>query len=709
MKIKTKLLLLLVPAIIATLLLLTMYSYLSSKEQALAIAKRTATTIAAEQAFLIFDKIKNAESATMTLASMVEGMLELPEPSRETLSLIVKHTTLSSTDFFGVWALLDANAYGNNDADFVDKGDYGNAQGRAQAYWFRENNDVIFDISDDYDHETYYITPKQNRRLSLISPYIDSGVNILMTTTAMPIMRGGSAVGAVGVDLSLEFIQSAIENIRPLETGYVMLISEEGDILVQPHTGSKRKSEEFERVSSDIYNEIRSGKQFFTTARSIRNGEDVFVLYTPVTLRSLSSHWFLAVAIPMSKVMAESNDILFKQSIIAVIATVLLTALVFYTASSVANPLGQAVAFAKEVAAGNYNATMQQSTTVHEVSALRHSLTSMIASLLDVMDEVKKKQTESEQETLRAHEAMNIAEKARLASEENRRAMINAAGRLQDIVTVITPASEDLRAQIEEVSRGAQHQAASLAETAAAMEQMNGNVLEVAKSAEESAQLAETTRQEAVNGAEITHKSKEAMLLVREDSAKIRVSMGKLEEHAQAINTVMGVISDIADQTNLLALNAAIEAARAGEAGRGFAVVADEVRKLAEKTLSSTTDVGEVIAAIQQSTDANVKQVEIAIQQIEHVSGFVEESGIALESIKVIAERSSDGVRAIATASEEQSATAGEIANSVAQGNMIATETSQAMGRATHAVQELTSQIQKLSMLIDELGRSDRA
>ncbi len=579
-------------------------------------------------------------------------------------------------------------------------------EGRAQAYWVRENNNIIFNASDDYDKDDYYTIPKQNKRLSLIPPYVDTGVNVLMTTIAAPVMDSGTAVAAVGVDISLEFLQSAIGEIKPFETGYAMLVSGNGEILVKPQNGDTKISEKFDLVSSEILNKIKNGKEFFMTENSMRNGEEVFVSYTPIALKSLDKPWFFAIALPMSSVMAESNAILIKQMIIAVISIFVLIFLVFYTASSVAKPLGGVVDFAKEVVAGNYTAKVDQSTAIYEVTQLQVALNSMITSLLTIMDEVKQKQIESAQEAERAHEAMNAAEQARLVSEESHQAMLDAAGKLEEIVNVITPASEQLRTQIEEVSKGAQHQATSIAETAAAMEEMNSTVLDVARSAEESAQLAENTKQEASSGAAITQKSKQAMELVREDSAKIRVSMGSLEVHAQSINTVMGVISDIADQTNLLALNAAIEAARAGEAGRGFAVVADEVRKLAEKTLSSTTDVAEVIKAIQESTQANVKQVEIAIQQIEHVSGFVEESGTALESIHAIASQSSDGVRAIATASEEQSATAGEIANSVAQSNMIASETSHSMDMAASAVHELTEQIQKLSVLIEELKQS---
>ncbi len=278
-----------------------------------------------------------------------------------------------------------------------------------------------------------------------------------------------------------------------------------------------------------------------------------------------------------------------------------------------------------------------------------------------------------------------------------------AAEQLASIVENIASVAEELTEQIEISSQGAGNVSMRMTETAIAMDEMNTTVLEVAKNSNNSAEIAESTKQKANESAKINKKSEETMIRLRDESMAIRVSMAELAEHAQSINTVMGVISDIADQTNLLALNAAIEAARAGEAGRGFAVVADEVRKLAEKTMTSTDDVSNAISAIQQSTTLNVQQIDSTVQSIEEAAQLAITSGESLSGILDMAEESADGIRAIATASEEQSATSDEIAQSVESVSKIVEKTTDAMTKASHAVSVLSEQSRQLSAIIEEL------
>ena len=190
---------------------------------------------------------------------------------------------------------------------------------------------------------------------------------------------------------------------------------------------------------------------------------------------------------------------------------------------------------------------------------------------------------------------------------------------------------------------------------------------------------------------------------VQEASVALKNDMAALDDNARAISQIMAVISDIADQTNLLALNAAIEAARAGEAGRGFAVVADEVRKLAEKTMASTTDVGNAIKAIQDSAAKSMDQVDLTVGNIEKATELAIRSGDALREIVGMVDDTADQVRGIAAASEQQSASSEEINKSIMQVNTIAGETASAMQEAARAVSELAEQAQVLTGLIREL------
>ncbi len=286
--------------------------------------------------------------------------------------------------------------------------------------------------------------------------------------------------------------------------------------------------------------------------------------------------------------------------------------------------------------------------------------------------------------------------------------MQNIAVELEQVATIASSASEELSAQIELSENGAQDQADRVATTATALEEMNATVLEIARNAGTTSDGAANVRAEASAGSESMQECVKAMIEVKEESLKLQTEMGVLSEHAQAINEIMNVISDIADQTNLLALNAAIEAARAGEAGRGFAVVADEVRNLAEKTMTSTTDVGNAISAIQKSTADNTRLVVDAVEKIEKVTEMVSQAGDALLGIVQLADTTADQVRAIATASEEQSATSEEITQSVDSINNIAKENANNMQEARKAVDEVVSQTHVLSQLIEQLQAQNK-
>ena len=272
-----------------------------------------------------------------------------------------------------------------------------------------------------------------------------------------------------------------------------------------------------------------------------------------------------------------------------------------------------------------------------------------------------------------------------------------------DISERLSSAAEELSAQVEQSSKGAELQRERASETATAMEQMNATVMEVAHNATSAAENADGARAKARQGADVVQEVVQAITGVRSQTDQLKHNMSGLGTQVEDIGRIMNVITDIADQTNLLALNAAIEAARAGEAGRGFAVVADEVRKLAEKTMTATKEVGQAITAIQEGARTSISETESAAQAVAESADKATASGRVLEDILHLAEGTADQVRAIATASEEQSAATDEINRATEEINTISSETSDSMAQSAQAIMELAELAHRLRELIERM------
>jgi methyl-accepting chemotaxis protein len=328
----------------------------------------------------------------------------------------------------------------------------------------------------------------------------------------------------------------------------------------------------------------------------------------------------------------------------------------------------------------------------------------MVATLKGKIAEAEQKSAEAAEQARLAAIATEEANQAKARAERAKaEGMLQAATRLEGVVEVVTSASEELSAQIEQSSRGSEEQSTRVSETATAMEEMNASVLEVAKNAAQAAETSDKAKLKAEEGESVVGEVVASIGEVRKQALELKEDMGTLGKQAEGIGQVMNVISDIADQTNLLALNAAIEAARAGDAGRGFAVVADEVRKLAEKTMSATKEVGSAIRGIQTGTQKNMENVDRAAKSVEEATGLAHKSGVSLREIVGLVDQTTDQVRSIATASEQQSAASEEINRSVEQVATISTQTAQAMGQAAQAVSELARQSQILHGLIGDM------
>ncbi len=708
MRIKTRLLLLLIPAIVLALGLLTFFSYRSAYEQAEKLALAEAESIALKHSILTFDKLQQAEAAVSTFASVTLKLKQENNVSRGTLIQAVKGLAESSPDFFGAWLLWEKDAYDGRDWSFVGNEELGNTEGRANAYWLRKGGQLQYDISNDYDDGEYYTLPKQAKKLTIIPPYLDKdsqGNAVLMTSLAMPVMHNGVVLGVAGIDIDLKFLTALIKDITPYDTGYAMLISDKGTVIATPKAkgAGDEAGQQGAKVPADILEKIRAGKSFSTREASLMNGEAVRCLYNAVHLPSFEKPWFFMVALPEKKIMAASEQGLLVQLGVGLGALAVLVVLVFYTAGGVSGPLQRIAAYAQEVARGNHQATLDSRGFPWELQELRSALGTMLDSLLGSMQEAEQRSREANRETERARDAMAEAEKARNVSEANHKAMVAVAGRVEAVAQKLQRTSSELTGKISVAGRETDAQTTLMEETVGAVAHMAGSIRQVAGNAGDAEAFAERTRARATAGADIVKDTLEAFESIRREAEALGAEITDLGARTEGIGSILDMINDIADQTNLLALNAAIEAARAGEAGRGFAVVADEVRKLAEKTMQATRQVDEAISGIRKSMEVSAEGVSRTAATVNRTVTLGHEARASLTDIVELVQGMSDQIHGIASLCQEQSATSSQVTGTVDRLRELSHSVAGAMSEGAAITRTLEPEAKELGLLVEQL------
>jgi methyl-accepting chemotaxis protein len=266
--------------------------------------------------------------------------------------------------------------------------------------------------------------------------------------------------------------------------------------------------------------------------------------------------------------------------------------------------------------------------------------------------------------------------------------------------TVLHRASGEIAAASEEMAQSLAQQSSQTQQVSAAVEELSSTVGEVARQFEEAAKAASTSRADADEGTRVVNSTVGEMKQIAGEVATSAKAVNDLGAKSEQIGAIIGVINDIADQTNLLPLNAAIEAARAGDHGRGFAVVADEVRKLAERTTKATEEVATSIRDIQSGTGAAVSLIESGVGRASKGVDLASSAGSALSRIVQGSDRVGSMVTSIASAATEQSAAAEQISRSVEQINASSVEAAEGAQHSAKAAAELRAQADHLAGLV---------
>jgi methyl-accepting chemotaxis protein len=276
----------------------------------------------------------------------------------------------------------------------------------------------------------------------------------------------------------------------------------------------------------------------------------------------------------------------------------------------------------------------------------------------------------------------------------------NLLSQVDEAVQATASASSEISSSSEEMAAGAQEQSSQTIEVAGAVEQMTKTIMETTKNASSAAEAAKNSGVIAKEGGKVVSETIEGMNRVAEVVKKSAETVQALGKSSDQIGEIVQVIDDIADQTNLLALNAAIEAARAGEQGRGFAVVADEVRKLAERTTKATKEIAAMIKQIQKDTEGAVVSMKLGTEEVEKGKELADRAGQSLKQIITGAEEVVDMVTQVAAASEEQSSAAEQISKNVEGISNVTRESAAGVQQIAHASEDLNRLTVNLQELI---------
>ncbi len=563
---------------------------------------------------------------------------------------------------------------------------------------------------------------------------------------AQPVMDRGNVVSVVALQLPLSAINDIMSERTGLgETGETYLIGPDklmrSDSFLDPVGHSVDASINGTVQANGVDTEAAVAALAGNADTKIiddYNGNSVLSSYAPLNINGLD--WAIIAEIDEAEVMASSNTLLQLFIIVLVISILAVMAVGFFVARMIANPLVAMVPVANGVAEGDIDQTVNV-TGKDEVGQMAVAFSGVIEYMQEMAEAAGKIadgdltvdiKPKSEKDALgNAFSKMTESLRSVIGQASSAaNGLLEASGQMANASEQAGQATQGIASTSQQVAKGAEEQSQSIQDTTGSMEQLSKAIDQIAQGAQEQArgiqqasgvvnQVSSASEQVATssqgaaegsrNAAEAAQGGAETVGKTIDGMQKIMAAMGLASEkvtdlgsRSNEIGKIVATIDDIAAQTNLLALNAAIEAARAGEQGRGFAVVADEVRKLAERSSMATKEIADLITGIQSGVEQAVKAMEDGNTQVEEGNQFAGEAGEALKAILEASTGVSSQIEQISAAAEELQASSSEMVKVIDGVSSIVEESTAATEQMAANSSEVTKSLESVAGISEQ-------
>ena len=486
---------------------------------------------------------------------------------------------------------------------------------------------------------------------------------------AAPVFDGDKKIGCAVFQMPVDAINAVMQQAEGLgETGQTYLVASDLRMRSNSRFSGEGESTIFvQEVKTPPATAAFAGEtgEMYTNDY---NGTKVLAAYTPLSFRDAAGEEIEALTADLNwSLMSEQSAeelqaAMFGQTVLIMLAglfiAVVASAVSLFFAIGLTKPIERLLQRSKEISQGDLTGKPLVAKSQDEVGQLTEASNQMSKSLADLVGEM-------------AQASDNVA-----------------------------AAATQIAASSEEMAAGMENQCDQIMQISSSIEEMSASVIEVGRKSSDASNAADEAGRAAKEGGTVVNETIEGMGAIDQAVTASASSVKELGQLGEQIGAVIEVINDIADQTNLLALNAAIEAARAGEHGRGFAVVADEVRKLADRTTKATEEVGQSITAIQIGTNDAVERMESGTEQVKVGVEHATASGENLERIVESAENVSVMIQSIAAAAEEQSASSERVSRSAEQIANVAQEAGRGAGQAAEAANDLSQKAEQIRSMV---------